>query len=88
MKRSPTGCIDGLPIAKKQIGAYGKHPTAYQQRIQHLLDQGPAVESPSVETLPSPSREKRHPSSCTCEPCWNAGVRYGDYLKSKALEDL
>jgi hypothetical protein len=87
MNSSKPGSICGFPIAPVQTGAYGPNPTAYQQRIRHLLDQGPAVCSPLPE-MTSPLREKKHPSSCMCQACWNAGQHYADYLKNKALEDL
>lgn len=34
-----------------------------------------------------PLLPERHSESCLCVDCWNAGVRYGDYLKAKAVRD-
>jgi hypothetical protein len=87
MKRSRGGLVNGLPIAAKQTGAYGPHATAYQQRMRNLLDQGPAVTLPLIEVGPIP-KISRHSDDCWCVDCWNAGLRYGDYLKQKGLEEL
>jgi hypothetical protein len=86
-KRQRGGFVNGLPIAEKQTGAYGPHPTAYQQRIRNLLDQGPAVTLPPTEVGPIP-KISRHSDGCECVECHNAGVRYGDYLKQKQLNEL
>src|SRR6185503_17741094 len=32
--------------------------------------------------------DKLHPRGCWCPRCWEAGIRYGDYLKEKKLRDL
>lgn len=44
------------------------------------------------EPLPGPLEfgpllPERHSESCLCVSCWNAGVRYGDYLKAKAIRE-
>jgi hypothetical protein len=63
-------------------------PTAYQQRIRTLLDwRNPP--SATTQPLEQPTiRATRHPSSCICETCWNAGQYYADYLQQKQLNEL
>ncbi len=31
--------------------------------------------------------ERPHAQGCWCVECWNAGVRYSDYLKAKAVRE-
>jgi len=51
----------------------------------------PTGKEPELE-LPGPLESgpllpERHSASCLCVDCWNAGVRYSDYLKAKRLRD-
>ena len=76
--------------------------TAFQDRIRDLLDQHVPLTAyerallnelygprPTGDSIPPPARSlASHPAGCGCVECWNAGVRYGDYLKSKRLENL
>lgn len=84
MKRSPTGFVHGLPIAAKQTGAYGPNPTAYQQRMRDLLDQGPAVELPTLPQI-APTRVVIHSDSCICDDCLTAAQHRADYEKARKL---
>jgi hypothetical protein len=88
-KRQPGGYVNGLPIAPEQTGAYGPHPTAYQQRMRDLLDQGPAVILPPIEAKPI-QRTRLHSEKCglDCIECWNASQLYNEYLKQKRLNEL
>lgn len=50
----------------------------------------PTGKEPEQEiALPGPLESgpllpERHSESCGCVDCWNAGVRYSDYLKAKS----
>lgn len=47
----------------------------------------PEQEIPLPGPLESgPLLPERHSESCLCVSCWNAGVRYADYLKAKASD--
>ena len=35
---------------------------------------------------PPPPRRAPHEAGCWCVECWNAGLRYGEWLKAKNLE--
>ena len=53
----------------------------------------PTGKEPEMELeLPGPLESgpllpERHSASCLCVDCWNTGVRYGDYLKAKAVRE-
>lgn len=51
-------------------------PTGKEQEIElpGPLESGPLL-------------PERHSASCGCVSCWNAGVRYNDYLKAKAVRE-
>ena len=67
--------------------------TAYQDSIRDLLDLTKPLpasvlgEGPLLPNAPE-HRAPRHPARCECTDCWNAGLRYGEYLKQKELEEL
>lgn len=44
-----------------------------------------------AKSTPLPPVEMRrltHPAGCGCIECWNSGLRYGEWLKQKQLEEL
>ena len=54
---------------------------------QKWVPTGKEPEIPLPGPLESgPLLPERHSESCLCVSCWNAGVRYADYLKAKANE--
>lgn len=46
--------------------------------LRNVYGQGP-LEPNAVERRPL------HKAGCACIECWNAGLRYGEYLKAKGL---
>lgn len=42
-----------------------------------LISEGPLV---------PPPRPAPHEAGCWCVECWNAGLRFGEYLRAKRLE--
>lgn len=67
--------------------------TKQQEDIRNLLDltkplpasvlgEGPLL--PNVQEHRAP----RHPDGCECTDCWNAGVRFADYLHQKRMNEL
>ncbi len=61
-------------------------------RYRHapLIDfEAPLPECAKAAPLPLvEGRKPVHPPGCDCTECWNAGLRYGDWLKQKQLNEL
>jgi hypothetical protein len=47
-----------------------------------------AIEKLEPSPPPAQPRVAPHAPGCWCTPCWNAGLRYGEYLKAKRLNEL
>jgi len=74
--------------------------SAYQDRVRNLLDQTRELTDAEHLTVlffqglgtgplePERIRRSRHAAGCNCIDCWNAGLRYGEYLKQKRLNEL
>lgn len=67
--------------------------STYRHSIRDLWDwTRPLAEHPlpplGTGPLLAEPRRPSHVSGCGCVECWNAGLRYGEYLKQKKLEDL
>lgn len=62
--------------------------TAYQDRIRNLLDLDAPIPEQTFLKPPAAPRIAPHEAGCWCVSCWNAGLRYGEWLEQKRLEDL
>jgi len=97
MSQQPTGSKPGMQSAENQMQGWllinGKRVpvrqrTPYQEQIRNLLDQSGPIVQIRYESNTSPPPKVRHSDGCLCVECHNAGLRYGDWLKQKRLDDL
>lgn len=86
---------DALPNSSDATNASRPDGTlSADGRFQWIAVWGAWVPTGKEETLDLPGPlefgpllPERHSESCLCVECWNAGVRYADYLKSKRVRN-
>ena len=87
----PTSSIEEWPDGLAPILRGGKRVWIPIEQFRAIHAQrrwiSPQPDEPSKLST-SPPRKARHSDGCGCDDCWNAGQRYADYLKNKALEEL